>query len=254
MPFLMTNPFQPKAQLTQNNKICVWLIGLSAIFSCSLIANPLTPYNAEYQISRKGSVQGIAYRELKQIDVDIYQLKYKSDIEWMIFSDEREETSLFKIHDAKPSPIEYSMIRTGTGPDRDYKITFDHKNQAVMSNQDKYPLDVKWLVQQQDLLTYQVQLRNDLKAGKQKFSYPIIDKKGNQRTYDFVVDGKETITLPIGNVETIRIKRVYDNDKRQATVWLAPEYDYMVVKMYKGKEGIEQFQVQLTKYEKQVTM
>ncbi|WP_152086305.1 DUF3108 domain-containing protein [Pseudoalteromonas sp. A25] len=254
MPFLMTNPFQLKAQLTQNKKICAWLIGLSAMFSCSLFANPLVPYNAEYQVSRKGSVQGSAFRALTKLDNNTYQLKYRSEIEWMIFSDEREETSTFKMQGEQPIPMEYSMIRSGTGPDKDYKITFDHKNQAILSNQDKYPLDVKWISQQQDLLTYQLQLRNDLKAGKQTFSYPIIDKKGNQRTYDFAVDGEETITLPVGNVKTIRIKRLYDNDKRQATVWLAPEYDYMVVKMYKGKEGIEQFQVQLTKYEKHNAM
>jgi hypothetical protein len=250
----MTNPFQHKAQTTHNNKLSAWLIGLSAIFSCSVFANSLTPYNAEYQVSRKGSVQGSAYRELKQLDQNTYQLKYKSDIEWMIFSDEREETSKFNMSDDTPIPLEYSMVRTGTGPDRDYKITFDRKNQAVISNKEKYPLDVKWIEEQQDLLTYQLQLRNELKAGKQKFSYPIIDKKGGQRTYDFEVDGKETITLPIGNVETVRIKRLYDDDKRQVMVWLAPNYDYIVVKMYKGKEGIEQFQVQLTKYEKHEPM
>ncbi|MCF6435154.1 DUF3108 domain-containing protein [Pseudoalteromonas sp. MMG022] len=254
MPFLITNPFQPKAQPTQNNKICAWLLGLSAIFSCSIIANPLVSYNAEYQVSRKGSVKGTAVRELKLLDQNTYQLKYQSDIDIFIFSDEREEVSTFTLKDGKAVPLSYSMVRTGTGRDINQHITFDHKNQLITSSNEKYPLDVKWIADQQDLLTYQLQLRQELKAGKQKFSYPIIDNKGNQRIYNFVVDGVETITLPVGNVETVRIKRLYDNDKRQATVWLAPEYDYMVVKMYKGKEGVEQFQVQLTKYEKQTTM
>jgi len=89
-----------------------------------------------------------------------------------------------------------------------------------------------------------------LKAGKTAFSYPIIDKKGNQRSYDFEVDGKETITLPIGNLETIRVKRIYDNNKRQAMAWFAPEHDFLLVKMYKGKGGIEQFQIKLKQYDK----
>lgn len=249
MPFLMTNPFQRKAPRTQNNKISAWLIGLSAIFSCSALADALIPYHAEYQILRKGSVQGTATRTLTKLENDEYLLNYQSDIKWMIFTDKRIEKSTFKLNNTHPMPINYSMTRAGTGPDKKYQIAFDHANKLITSNNKDYPLDITWQSAQQDAQTYQIQLRRDVKAGKTKLSYPIIDKKGNQRNYNFEVEGKETITLPIGNVETIRVKRLYDSNKRQATVWLAPEYDYMLVKMYKGKEGIEQFQVQITQYE-----
>ena len=249
MPFLMTNPFQLKAQRTQNKKIGAWLVGLSAFFSFSLFANTLTPYHAEYQILRKGSVQGSATRDLSKIDENTYQLKYQSDIKWMIFNDKRIETSMFTFDDNRAQPIHYDMTRSGTGPDKEYTISFDHTKKTISSNKKEYPLDITWQAEQQDAQTYQIQLRRDIKAGKTKVSYPIVDKKGNQRNYDFEVDGHETITLPIGNVKTVRVKRLYDNNKRQATVWLAPEYDYMLVKMYKGKEGIEQFQVHMTKYD-----
>ena len=107
-------------------------------------------------------------------------------------------------------PLEYSMSRKGTGPDKQYNLVFDQNKKQIFSSKNKHPLKIDWKADQKDLLTYQFQLRQDLKAGKTSFSYPIIDKNGNQRNYDFEVDGKETITLPIGNVETIRVKRLYD--------------------------------------------
>ncbi len=250
MLFLITKPYQFKVRRTQKNK--KWsavLIGISALLSTSTFANSLTEYHAEYQVSRKGKVHGSATRDLTKIADATYAVRYKSDIEWMIFSDVRTEESLFKVAENTVSPLHYSMTREGTGPDKSYKIKFDHQNQAITSSEEKYPLKVKWLENQQDLISYQVQLREDLKAGKTKFSYPIIDKKGDQRSYDFEVAGEEMITLPFGNVKAIKVKRVYDDSDRQAIAWFAPSYDHMLVKMYKGKDGMEQFQIELKTYQ-----
>ena len=139
------------------------------------------------------------------------------------------------------------MKREGTGPDKDYRVKFNREDKTIHSNQKKYPLDVEWLAQQQDHLSYQVQLRHDLMAGKRKFSYPIIDKKGNQRSYDFAVVGEEMITLPFGNIN-------HKGETSMTTVIVrpllgfAPEYNHMLVKMFKGKDGMEQFQIELKHY------
>jgi hypothetical protein len=255
MPLSTSTPFLCKAKPFLNKQFTykfnsVLVVFLSAIMSFSNFANDIESYSADYQVSRKGSVQGNAQRSLSQIDTNTFEMYYSSDIKWMIFSDKRTEYSKFNVKNNQFIPIQYKMSRKGTGPDKEYQLTFDHTNKTIHSKNKKYPLDVKWLKDQQDLLTYQVKLQQEVKAGKTRISYPIIDKKGKQRTYNFKVEGKETITLPVGNIETIKVKRVYDNDKRQAIVWLAPEYDYLVVKIYKGKKGVEQFQVELTDYKK----
>lgn len=250
MLFLITKPYHLKARRTQNyKKMSAVLVGISALLSCSAIATPLIEYYAEYQVSRKGEVHGEATRQLSKVAENTYTVRYKSDIEWMIFSDVRTEESLFEVHNNQVQPLHYSMKREGTGPDKDYRVKFNREDKTIHSNQQKYPLDVKWLAQQQDHLSYQVQLRHDLMAGKRKFSYPIIDKKGNQRSYDFAVVGEEMITLPFGNINTIKVKRLYDDSDRQAIAWFAPEYNHMLVKMFKGKDGMEQFQIELKHYQ-----
>nr|WP_206074110.1 DUF3108 domain-containing protein [Pseudoalteromonas rubra] len=250
MPFLTINPFQLKAQTTQKNKkYSALLLGLSAVFSSSLFASDLVPYRAEYDVLRKGEVHGNAIRELSKVSNDTYSLNYESNIEWMIFSDERMENSLFTYHDKSPRPLLYTLKREGTGPDKSYKIRFDRENNQLFKDDEKYPINADWNEKRHDVLSYQIALRNDVKAGKTKMSYPIVDKNGNVRSYDFEVVGPETITLPVGNVETIKVKRLYDNDKRQATAWLAPAYHYSVVQMFKGKDGVEQFMIQLKSFD-----
>ncbi len=91
-------------------------------------------------------------------------------------------------------------------------------------------------------------MREGLKKGETSFSFPLIDKKGNRRDYNFEVVATEMISLPIGNVEAIKVKRLYDNDKRQALAWFAPEMDYMLVRMWKGEKGMEQFEVQINSF------
>ena len=48
----------------------------------------LKPYLARYKLSRSGKERGTAERELVAFN-SLYRLRYKSSIQWLIFSDER---------------------------------------------------------------------------------------------------------------------------------------------------------------------
>ncbi|MFY8272615.1 DUF3108 domain-containing protein [Pseudoalteromonas sp. SSDWG2] len=258
----ITTPFQAKALICK--RIWTAKLFLAAVLSCGTIshavaqqqeiapqahpASQLLQYQAKYFITRQGERHGEAQRSLAQLEDGTYKLSYRSDIEWMIFSDERTESSRFAYHDGDVKPLDYVLEREGTGPDKTYKVSFEHDAQQVFTNKSKYPIEIEWKADFQDVLSYQIALRKGLANGETKFAYPIVDKKGNSREYMFEVVGTEAITLPIGNVETIIVKRLYDSDKRQAIAWFAPSMNYMMVRMFKGKDGVEQFVVELAEY------
>lgn len=249
MQFLTKNNFLHTVRTTQNKKQSALLFCAGTLLlPTGLMAGELTQFEANYDILRKGENHGQGVRTLKKLADNSYQVSYHSDIEWMIFSDSRKETSNFTYTDEKVTPVSYSMIRTGTGPDKEYTLQFDGTKKQISSSESKYPLECQWSDQFQDSISYQVQVREELKMGKTSFSYPLVDKKGNCRDYNFEVVGKEMISLPIGNIEAIKVKRLYDNDKRQALAWFAPEMDYMLVRMWKGEKGMEQFEVQLKSF------
>lgn len=264
MQFLTNRFFPNTAHPTRKNNLLWHIFALvSVCCSFTLLANNtpsssanntatnaaiLAPYSAKYHVFRKGKRHGEATQTLSHLPDNRYKLDYHSEIEWMVFSDSRQESTMFFLHQGQVHPLTYTMTRTGTGPDKEYQLMFNHQTKQIGSKASKYPLSVPWRANYQDALSYQAQARLDLKQGKTKLSYPFIDKKGNTREYQFQVMGTETITLPFGNIEAIKVKRLYDNNKRQVYAWFAPSLNYLLVKMYKGKEGVEQFQVQLSSY------
>lgn len=245
MLFSMIKNFLLKAHTTIKNNQSALSIILGTLIISPSYASQLTDYSAEYDVMRKGERYGTAVRTLEHRADGHYEIKYSSDISWMVFSDKRTESSVFSYIDNKITPISYRMLREGTGRDHDYQLYFDRDAKKVISNQEKFPLKLEWDDTWQDGISYQEQMRLDLLAGQEVFDYQMVDKKGSVRHYTFKLVGKETITLPFGNVEAVKIERVYDNDKRQAIAWLAPEMDYLLVRMWKGEKNVEQFDVQL---------
>ncbi len=245
MQFLMAKNYQLAAPSYKKNTLGALVFLLSTFFSTTLYASTINPYSAEYDVFRKGERYGSALRQFSDVGNGQCKLRYSSKIKWMIFTDEREESGIFNCTDDKITPLKYTMVREGTGKDRNYKLLFDQNKKQIKSNQHKYPLKLDWSENFQDGMSYQAKMRIDLRSGATHFDYPIVDKKGKARHYKFEVIGKETITLPFGNLETIKVKRLYDNDKRQALAWFAPSMDFLLVRMWKGEKGVEQFDIQL---------
>jgi hypothetical protein len=231
-------------------------ISANAAPSSSEVASKaqLKPYIARYKLFRSGQEHGTAERELTILN-SMYKLRYKSSIKWLIFSDNRTQSSEFKIHDQQVRPITYRMERTGTGPDRSYEVGFDRKNHKLLINKNKRKKHnrdetddpVVWNDNWLDPISYQQQLFLDLKQGKKSFDYHFINRKGKEREYKFKVIGEELLTLPYGNIKAIKIARVYGEDSdRQTFAWFAPELNYALVRIWKSKSGTEQFDIQLT--------
>ena len=214
----------------------------------------IKPYIAKYSLLRSGKEHGSAERELFVLNTR-YRLRYESSLEWMVFSDQRSETSEFMIVDNQVKPLSYKMDRKGTGPDRSYQVTFDRENRQIKGpkqRRKKRKKDKKdkkagitWNENWLDPISYQQQLYIDLHQGKTEFHYKFINRKGQEHQYRFKVTDKETLVLPYGTVKALKVERIHDNSERQTIAWFAPELDYALVRIWKGKSGVEQFDIRL---------
>ncbi len=102
MQFLTKNNFLHTARTTQNkNRSALLACVGTLLLPTSVLAGDLTQYQAKYDVLRKGETHGKAVRELKKTANDSYVLTYHSEIEWMIFSDSRKETSKFTYQESK---------------------------------------------------------------------------------------------------------------------------------------------------------
>ncbi len=133
-------------------------------------------------------------------------------------------------------PLSYTYKRTGLGRNRSAELTFDWQENKVTNNVQKKPWKMDILPGIKDKLNFQVQLQHDLIAGKVDLTYQIADG-GEIKQYTFSIESTERITTPLGEVDTIKVKRTRKDSNRVTYAWMAPEYRFVLVRMQQESGG-----------------
>jgi hypothetical protein len=56
------------------------------------------------------------------------------------------------------------------------------------------------------------------------------------------------LSLPYGKVKTIRIERTGTGADKEVLAWVAPELDYLLVRLWQAEDKVEQFDIQLATF------
>ncbi|MBA6250876.1 MULTISPECIES: DUF3108 domain-containing protein [unclassified Colwellia] len=211
----------------------------------------IQPFTAKYNLIRSADILGSATRTLEYLTPEQAKYSYKTDIEWLIFSDNRQEVSLVKLDHHKVTPQQYNFQRYGTGPDKEYAWQFNIENNIAKNLKDKTELNIDFPVNIQDSLSYHLQNRlNLIKNPEQKlFVYPVMNHSGKVKNYVYQYDGEDELMLPFGMIKAVRLKREVIEKKKITYAWFAPELNYLLVKIQQIKSDVEQFDAQLTSLE-----
>ena len=210
----------------------------------------INDFTAKYNIIHDGDIVGKAERTLKNLDDGSIQFNYKTDIEWMIFSDHRREITTNKIVDGKVLPRTYRSDREGTGKDKYYRWTFDHANKTAYNVKRKNkPMKGEWVEGLQSKLSYHLQSRLNLINGVKSFEFNALSTSGGVRDYNYEYIGKESLMLPFGNIDAIKLKRKKPDSKQVTYAWFAPELNYLMVKLHQIESDFQQFKAVLVSVE-----
>jgi len=199
---------------------------------------PLRPFEIDYEISRSGLTIITMKRRLLQTGTDEYRFESHSrptkTISWLI-KDRITEHSRWQYQQQHLRPLHYHYQRSGGKKKSRIELDFDWQ-QGIVNDSERKPVWSKKIPPHtSDKLLYQLQLMLDLQAGKQTFSYTIADS-GKLRHYDFKTVGSETLQLPLGRYETIKLYR--NSGPRSTTIWCAPELNYLPIRIeHKEKDG-----------------
>ncbi|MDU0354953.1 DUF3108 domain-containing protein [Paraglaciecola aquimarina] len=151
--------------------------------------------------------------------------------------------STFAYKNGQIIPNIYHYERTGTGADK--KISIEFVDSEIKINNGA---PIIWDGQFDNQL-YRLDTQLKLAAGQKTFSYDLINSRGELRHYDLRVLGTETVDLPYGEIQGVKVKLDRKNSSRETLAWFAPELNYQLVKLQQFKDGDEQGEIRLKSFQ-----
>lgn len=205
----------------------------------------LTPFEAVYRASLDAglTLNARATRRLEQQEDGNWLFRF--DVSSLLA--DRTESVRFAWDGQRVIPQQYHYSLSGwVVSNRQARLDFDWSRQRVLNDVMGQPwyLDIQPGVL--DKLGFQLQLRQDVKRGKRRMRYQVADG-GLLKTYEFAVEGREMLsTANQGEVETLLVHKVKaPYRERDLRLWLAPAWDYLVVRMVQEEEDGSRHEIQL---------
>lgn len=211
-------------------------------------------FRAEYIAEYRGfPIKAKGIRELKRTNTGEYNMVSSADA----MLAQVNESTRFELRDGKVRPNWYQYDRRGIGKNKLESGHFDWEEMHHLAADQTTPLVDLTL----DKLSYQIQLRLDVaRAMKgsgiqgQVFTYLVADQE-KRRTYTFQITGQETLHTPMGDLPTVRLERVRENQPdekadsiRRTRLWLATEHDYLLVRL-KQEDAGKGFELNLSRFD-----
>jgi len=210
------------------------LITLLFLFPACSIATPLVNCELEYQLRWHGLPAGKSLQKLNQLSDHLYEvhLETQPSIPFLPFN--YIEKNRFTLINGIVTPIFFEFLYKENGNRKQGTIDFEaSKNKIVLHHQEgesvfNYPPKV------QDKITELLQLAQDLPLGAQTFNYPLMTEKQLKQAQFKIID-HQAMPTEAGNWQTIVIEQIKGN-QRKTILWIAPELNYMVVKMQEWRK------------------
>lgn len=220
-------------------KTCRWLFGfLTIIFTMGaanavMAAENLSVFENHYTAKMYG-LPVDATSKLSLLADGNYELSFRATAMLGNFS----ESSQLKwnTEDQTVIPLQYGYKRKGMGKNRDESLTFDWTGKQVVNNVNNTTLPITATQKLQDGLSYQLQLRQDLLAGKSDLTYSITDGR-KIKQYRFEIAGEEILKTPLGDVNTVKVKRSHKSHDRHTYAWFAKDFQYLLVRLQQEDNG-----------------
>ncbi len=143
------------------------------------------------------------------------------------------ERSRWTWHGRHLRPLEYTWFSQGGKKPRTLQLKFDWSQRKLTNTVNGAP----WQMPLRDDLTtdkllFQLRLMHDLPSTQRWLHYPVADG-GKLKTYNLEILGEETIRIPSGTYETVRVRR--SNGPLQTTFWCAQKLGYLPVRIERRK-------------------
>lgn len=195
------------------------------------LAADLPAFSATYNVSADG-FKGSATRTLTKSG---NSYKYRVSGSAAKVANLSQEAN-FSLSNNQIVPNNAQMSAKILGIGNTHSIKFNNAAKTVVSTYKGKSKTLNMSRQAYDDLSMEAQIRQELINGKFSGSYHLV-KKNEIEVTKFKKAGNSKITVPAGTYEVIRIDRIHHDTDRATSFWLAPQLNYLPVKVSQIADG-----------------
>jgi hypothetical protein len=193
----------------------------------------LEPYTAQYITTARG-ISLTLDRKLARKTDGSYELTNGGSKLVVGF----QEVSKFRIENSRVIPGTY--VYQGTGlMSRRREVKFTPGADTIRSLYKDNWYDLPYSENTFDRMSQQEQIRLLLLQDETPKETLVVTVADGKRVKDYQLDfvAEETLDTPLGQIKTLHFERLHDNPDRKSDTWLAPAWDYMMVKTVHVEDG-----------------
>lgn len=213
--------------------IAIAALAGSSLFAASF-SYALTPFTASYEFNLDNKANGSATRTLSKKNDQQWSYQFTAKVPVVASAS---ESSVFSLDNQQNiSSQGYSRQYKILGISQNSSISFSPATKLISTIKDKSKRQFAWESGVLDDLNAELQLREDLKKGRLKASYPIASLK-EVTDREFVNEGAVKVTVPAGSYDTVKVRLKHKKNDKSTVFWLAPSLDYLPVQMSHQDDG-----------------
>jgi hypothetical protein len=182
-----------------------------------------------------------AYREYKPLENGLFELNFTAT-SWLA---SLSETSQFSWKGQNINPKKFYESRNILGIKKASQLDFNHNYKTLSRTIENEQKNLSYVEDSLDRLSFQLQLQQDLFLNKPNITYNIVHND-NIKKNQFEIVGEEIISTKAGDFKTLKIKVVRENTSRITFIWVALDWQYLLVRLVQLKNDKEQFSIEVT--------
>jgi hypothetical protein len=220
-------------------------------------ADDLKPFQASYAWFWHGMNVAVSTLKLEQTagapgappgDTWVYASKSDPRGIGRMFSERPTQQSILRVTESGVQPLHYKADDGTSSTKRDADVQFDWEHNRVTGVYEGVKVDMPLQPGIQDDLSVQIALMVELLAGRTPDQFLLLDKN-SVREYRYTREGEESLSTPLGQLDTVIYRSQKKGSPRVTRFWCAPSLGYIPlrVEQKKGDEVQWTMQVQSAK-------
>jgi hypothetical protein len=208
-------------------------------------ADELKPFEASYVWIWHGMTVAVSSLKLeKQGDTWVYASKSDPRGIGRMFSEHPTQQSTLQVTETGVRPLRYTADDGTSSTKRDADVQFDWEHNRATGVYEGVKVDMPLQPGIQDDLSVQIALMVELLAGRTPQQFLLIDKN-TVREYRYTRDGEESVSTPLGKIDTVIYRSQKKGSPRITRFWCAPSRGYIPLRVEQEKDGDVQWTMQI---------